>query len=593
MNDDRSEGRPDDPGHGNRQEQQERAAHRRRRSDGHPDPERLRYFTHGDGAPRSGGRHGPRAIPPQDPGAPRRSPPRRQGDPPAAGSPWSPPGADEGRRPSPPATPPPPSAAPAPPAQGRGPVDSGPVQPPATPHESRLEHRLRPPHAYDPAPSHDAPGLFSDPGRNEYDRRQAGARERSSQAGAPVGATGRDAGPLPARDRSPKRSAAAERRRRRRRVVISIAVVFMVVLIGGIGYAGLRVVGFFGADDKDFTNTAGTADVIVQIPQDATLTKFGEILTENDVVASVNAFTTAAGGEPISAGFYKLRTEIPASTAVAMMTNTENRVGRVVIPEGLQLDTKEGIDGKTTPGIFARVAEATTVDLNGEESGVTVEELAQAAATATPQELGVPSWATDAVTALTGDHRRIEGLIAPTSWEAIDPSQTPVQMLNYLISRSASLFAQWGLPESGTSTSNLTPYQTLVTASVVEREVNRAEDYPKVARVIVNRLGVDQALQMDSTVNYTSAIQNIDVAGDDFTAATKWNTYQQKGLPPTPIGAVGQPALEASLDPPAGNWLYFVSVDQQGTTLFTEDFEQHKRNRQQACDNGVLKTNCG
>lgn len=51
------------------------------------------------------------------------------------------------------------------------------------------------------------------------------------------------------------------------------------------------------------------------------------------------------------------------------------------------------------------------------------------------------------------------------------------------------------------------------------------------ARVIVNRLGVNQALQMDSTVNYTSAVQNIDVAGEDFTAATKWNTYQEKGLP--------------------------------------------------------------
>jgi UPF0755 protein len=472
----------------------------------------------------------------------------------------------------------------------------GPEQSPpsATAHEPPRQRHEPPPRAYDPAPTHDAPDLFADPGREDYDRRQVDARERSALASSSVGApTGRDGGPLPTRDRSPKRSVAAERRRRRRRVVISIAVVFMVVLIGGIGYAGLRVVGFFGADDKDFTNTAGTADVIVQIPQDATLTKFGEILKENDVVASVNAFTTAANGEPIAAGFYKLRTEIPASTAVSMMTNTENRVGRVVIPEGLQLDTKEGIDGKTTPGVFARVAEATNVDLNGEESGVTVEELAQAAATATPQELGVPAWATDAVTALNGDHRRIEGLIAPTSWEAIDPSQTPVQMLNYLISRSASLFAQWGLPESGTTTSGMTPYQTLVTASIVEREVNRAEDYPKVARVIVNRLGDDQALQMDSTVNYTSAIQNIDVAGDDFTAATKWNTYQQKGLPPTPIGAVGQPALEASLDPPAGNWLYFVSIDQQGTTLFTEDFEQHKRNRQQACDNGVLTTNCG
>lgn len=437
--------------------------------------------------------------------------------------------------------------------------------------------------------------MFADPGRGDYDQSQAAARERAAAAEqAPTESPRRRRdGPLPARDRSPRRNAAAERRRRRRTAVISAAIVFLVVLIAGIGYAGLRVVGIFGGDDKDFGNTAGTSDVLVRIPKDATLTKFGEILKEHDVVASVNAFTTAAGGKPISAGYYKLRTEIPASTAVSMMTDTENRVGRTVIPEGLQLDTKKGIDGKTTPGVFARVADATAVDLNGQRSGVTVEELAKAAATATPEELGVPAWATRAVDGLDGDHRRLEGLIAPTSWEAIDPNQTPVQMLNYLISRSASLFAQWGLPESGTSGSDLTPYETLVTASITEREVNRAQDYPKVARVIVNRLGDNQALQMDSTVNYTSAVQNIDVAGDDFTAATKWNTYQQKGLPPTAIGAVGQPALQAAIDPPTGNWLYFVSVDQQGTTLFTDDFEQHKRNREQACDNGVLETNCG
>lgn len=449
----------------------------------------------------------------------------------------------------------------------------------------------RPPRSYDPDPRHDAPGVFADPGRDDHDRRHPAVVDRPISPEPPVNRTHPGMGAaLHAPDRSPKRNTAAQRRRRT--VVISVALVFMVVLVAGIGYSGLRVVGFFGGDDKDFSNTAGTADVLVRIPQDATLTKFGEILKENDVVASVNAFTTAAGGQPISAGFYKLRTEIPASAAVSMLTDTENRVGRVVIPEGLQLDTKKGFDGKTTPGIFARVADAIAVDLNGEKSGVTVEQLAQAAATATPQELGVPSWARNAVTALDGDHRRIEGLIAPTSWEAIDPNQTPVQMLNYLITRSASLFAQWGLPESGTSSTNLTPYQTLVSASITEREVNRAEDYPKVARVIVNRLADNQALQMDSTVNYTSAVQNIDVAGDDFTAATQWNTYQEKGLPPTPIGAVGQLALEAAIDPPAGNWLYFVSVDQEGTTLFTDDFEQHKRNRQQACDNGVLKTNC-
>ncbi|HEY9313520.1 endolytic transglycosylase MltG [Williamsia sp.] len=442
------------------------------------------------------------------------------------------------------------------------------MAPPAQP--ALPEH----PRAYDPDPRHDARAPYVDPGRAEYTRRQA--------------AEGRRAG-----DRSPKRTAAAAARRKKRKlIVVSAAVVFMIALVGGIGYAGLRVVGLFGSDDADYSNVAGTSDVLVSIPQDATLTTFGQILEENDVVASVNAFTTAADNQPISAGFYKLRTQIPADTAVSMLTDMANRVGRVVIPEGLQLDSKDGIDGKTTTGIFARVAGATTVDLNGVTEGSTGEDLARAAATATPEELGVPPWAVDAVTALTGDHRRIEGLIAPTSWEMIDPGLTPVQTLNYLISRSATLFAQWGLPESGTSSTGLTPYQTLVSASIVEREVNTADDYPKVARVIVNRLGDDQALQMDSTVNYTAALQNYDVAGEDFLAPTKWNTYQQKGLPVTPIGAVGQPALEAAIDPPVGNWLYFVTVDQEGTTLFTEDYEQHMRNRQQACDNSILQTNC-
>ncbi|WP_437424739.1 endolytic transglycosylase MltG [Williamsia muralis] len=586
MSDDRSDERATGRGHGDRREQHQPPGHRRSRSAQDYDPERLKYFTRGaDGGGNRSGRHGPRTI---RPGGADAAPTGQQwpGGGPSSDPSWAPP---ESTRPPIPSTGPPPGSG----SRMDTPFDAPPPNPvPPDPRGSRH------PRAYDPVAPHDATGPYVDPGREDFDRRQRGERDGVAVAGVdPASAPSRrrpdPRSALPTRDRSPKRSAAAERRRKRKRVVIAAAVAFMVLLVGGIGYAGLRLAGQFGGpDNSDFSNTAGTSDVVVQIPPDSSLTAFGEILKENKVVASVGAFTTAADGKPISAGFYKLRTEIPASTAVSMLTD-DNRVGRVVIPEGLQLDTKEGIDGKTTPGVFARVAEATSLTLNGQESGVTVEELAQAAATATPQELGVPSWATDAVTALAGDHRRIEGLIAPTLCEAIDPNLSPVQMLNYLISRSASLFAQWGLPESGTTSSNMTPYQTLVTASIVEREVNRADDYPKVARVVVNRLDDNQALQMDSTVNYTSAIQNIDVAGDDFTADTKWNTYQQKGLPPTPIGAVGQPALEASLNPPVGNWLYFVSIDQQGTTLFTDDFEQHKRNRQQACDNGVLQTNCG
>ena len=127
---------------------------------------------------------------------------------------------------------------------------------------------------------------------------------------------------------------------------------------------------------------------------------------------------------------------------------------------------------------------------------------------------------------------------------------------------------------------------------MVEKEVASPDDYGKVARVILNRLGKNQKLEMDSTANYTAAVVNIDVSGDAYTADTKWNTYQVNGLPATPIGSVGKAPLQATDNPPAGNWIYFVAVDPQGTTLFTEDYAEHLRNRQKACDNKVLAVGC-
>ncbi|MFW0794584.1 endolytic transglycosylase MltG [Gordonia sp. CPCC 205515] len=375
----------------------------------------------------------------------------------------------------------------------------------------------------------------------------------------------------------------------RRRVVLGVAMVCLLALVAGVGFVGLRKLGVF-ENNKDYSNPAGTADVIVDIPDNSTLADFGRILEADDVVGSVNAFVKAANGEPLSGGYYKMRTQIPAETAVDMMTGTEHRVGRMVVPEGLQLDTKEGIDGKTTPGIFQMISDATSVTVNGQRIGASIDQLEETASNATADELGVPVWARPTVNSLTGDHRRIEGLIAPGTWERIDPNQTPVQILHDLLVASAQRYEEWGLLSAREQ--NLTPYQTLIAASVVEREVADPDDYAKVARVIVNRLDKGQRLEMDSTANYTAQVTNIDVHGENYSADNPWNTYRVDGLPVTPIGAVGQAALQATEHPASGKWLYFVTVDNKGTTLFADDFEQHKANREKACENKLLTTGC-
>ncbi|MGW0451602.1 endolytic transglycosylase MltG [Gordonia sputi] len=394
------------------------------------------------------------------------------------------------------------------------------------------------------------------------------------------------------RGRGRTRTPESRRRRRKRRTVLAAVIAIMLIAVVGVGYYGLRAAGLLDSR-KDYTNAAGTGDVIVDIPQNSTLKDFGRILADDNVVGSQRAFINAADGQAISGGYYKLRTEIPASTAVQMLTDgTTHRVGRVVVPEGLQLDTKKGIDGKTTPGIFQKISDATSVTVNGQKIGVSVDDLQKAAADTPAQQLGVPDWAVADVEKLNGDHRRIEGLIAPGTWETIDPHMSATQILQQLISQSGQRFAQWGLNSEGSNDSGLTPYQTLVSASVVEREVTKPDDYAKVARVILNRLDKDQRLEMDSTANYTATVTNIDLDGEAYKSDNAWNTYQMKGLPATPIGAVGERALEATERPESGNWLYFVTVDREGTTLFADTFDEHKRNREKACDNKLLTTGC-
>ena len=115
-----------------------------------------------------------------------------------------------------------------------------------------------------------------------------------------------------------------------------------------------------------------------------------------------------------------------------------------------------------------------------------------------------------------------------------------------------------------------------------------AQDFDKVARVILNRLAEPMRLQFDSTVNYALADQEIATTDADRAAVTPWNTYAMDGLPYGPIGSPGQDALRAMENPADGTWLYFVTVDMQGTTLFADDYPEHERNQSLAIQNGVL-----
>ena len=381
----------------------------------------------------------------------------------------------------------------------------------------------------------------------------------------------------------------AERGRKRRRYTGRIAAGVLVVIMVVVVFVGTRLWNTVFGNGDDYTGN-GKHDIVIQVQDGDSTTAVGETLHNQGVVATVRAFVNAAHGNSkinsIQPGFYRMRTEIPAAKAVARLADPNSRVGRLVIPEGRQLD--DTTDMKTNvvnPGILTLISRATCVDLDGTKRCVSVDDLRAPASNSPPGALSVPAWAVEPVTELGKDHRRLEGLIAPGTFN-VDPSASAETILGDLISAGAAEYTKSGLVDTAQSM-HLSPYDILVVASLVQQEAN-SQDFPKVAQVIYNRLQAHHTLEFDSTVNYPLDRREVATTDADRAQKTPWNTYVSQGLPATAICSPGVDALRAAEHPEPGDWLYFVTIDTQGTTLFTRDYKQHLANIELAKHNGVL-----
>jgi len=126
----------------------------------------------------------------------------------------------------------------------------------------------------------------------------------------------------------------------------------------------------------------------------------------------------------------------------------------------------------------------------------------------------------------------------------------------------------------------------LIIASIAQAEVKFAEDAPKVARVILNRIAQSKPLQVDATSAYAAKLQGLDPAKVIYaTLDSPYNTYKNKGLPPTPIGNPGETSMQGAITPPPGNWLFYVNDDAAGHLGFYADQDAFTAAQQKCHDN--------
>ncbi len=316
------------------------------------------------------------------------------------------------------------------------------------------------------------------------------------------------------------------------------------LLLGGAGYGGYSLLQVLGPP-PDYSGS-GTGSVKIEVKRGQTIAEIGQELEREGVVKSAEAFVAAATShdeaKSLQPGFYRLRHKMAASKALALLLDPSSQVRmQVTIPEGLQMSQ-----------IFKKIAE---------NSDISAEELRQAAKN--PEDLGLPSYAE------TG----VEGYLYPATY-SIPPGTSATEILQRMVERFQQEAKKINLVERAQAV-NLTPHEAVTVASLAQAEGRDGEEFRKVTRVVYNRLQQGMKLGLDSTVNYATGNSGIWVSRQETRVDSPYNTYRNLGLPPGPIGSPGHKALEAALNPAAGNWLYFITVKpDKGITKFTDDYDQ-------------------
>jgi UPF0755 protein len=342
----------------------------------------------------------------------------------------------------------------------------------------------------------------------------------------------------------------AQERRRKRGPVRRLApwIALLVILIP-LGIGGGFVYHLYQTKyhPADFSGP-GTGRVQVHVNQGDDATSLGPVLVNLGVVASSRAFVLAAehssSTKGLIPGYYLMHKHMQAALAYAMLLNPANVIQTTItIPEGFRASQ-----------VIARLA--------FKDKHITQAEFQQALKN---PALGLPPYAKG----------NPEGYLYPDTYP-VPPNATALSVLQLMVQSFTNEATAVSLESASASTpGHLSPAQVIVVASLLQAEGGRVSDYPKIARVIYNRLAQGMKLQLDSTVLYGLNSYGILASTKQLQSTSPYNTYKYPGLPPGPIDNPGNDAIQAALHPAAGNWIYFVTTDPAtGYTQFTNSYTQ-------------------
>jgi UPF0755 protein len=162
---------------------------------------------------------------------------------------------------------------------------------------------------------------------------------------------------------------------------------------------------------------------------------------------------------------------------------------------------------------------------------------------------------------------KLEGFLFPATYDFLGTTTS-----RGLVNEQLQAFCEnWtSLDLSYARKKNLTPYDVLIIASMVEKEALAPEDRPLVAAVIYNRLHARMSLGIDATLRYGLNIPPTkSILQSQLDSNNPYNSRKLLGLPPTPIANPGLASIQAAAHPANVNYLYFVRKPDRVHHFFT------------------------
>lgn len=371
-----------------------------------------------------------------------------------------------------------------------------------------------------------------------------------------------------------------KKRKKKRRPFLVI--LLTLVILGGVGYGGYQALGAFGfLGPADYSGAGNGQEAIVEVKKGQGGTDIAKSLMTAGVIKSEAAFIAAATKNPdsktIQEGFYKLQKEMKAETALSMLLDVKNRVVKTVLIT----------EGMATMDIYAKLAK---------DLGKPVEEFVNAAKD--PVKLGVAeTWfARKDGKAVV---KSVEGFLFPATYE-FPPNVSAETALKTMVAKFNAVATELKFVETvNQNKMGYSPYEALIAASMAQAEFKKSEDMVNGTQVMYYRVYSKKfpcnCLQVDSSLNYfyklngAPAKASIDLTVSELKdAKNTYNTYVIAGMTPTPIGNPGKTALQAAMTPGTAKYQYWVAVNKDGLTKFSETRSSFCTNINEAIKNGVL-----